>query len=284
VTDKAENAVAKPPNSAFNYFGGKGAIADWIIGHFPPHGIYCEPYGGAANVLLRKPPAKTEVYNDLNSEVVNFFRVLRTPGQRDELIRTLELTPYSREEHKLAFGPRSDDPVENARRFLVRAQMSRDKNSMKRTHETFDNRCFGPSGACSAKPSQWRQKIVNLSAVAERLQDVIIDNKPSLEAIKLYDWPNTLFYCDPPYVHSSRRTHLNAYHSFEMSDDEHAALAEALHSIKGCAVVSGYRSALYDELYKDWRRVDKRTRNQRGDVRTESMWLSPGIKRAPRLF
>lgn len=109
--------------SAIRYHGGKYRLAPWIISHFVPHRVYTEVYGGAAGVLLRKPPAAAEVYNDLDGEIVNFFRVLRNPMQARELERLLRLTPYTREEHELS--SLSDcDPIEQARRTLIRANMS----------------------------------------------------------------------------------------------------------------------------------------------------------------
>ena len=107
--------VTRPP---IRYHGGKFRIASWVISHFPAHECYVEPFGGGAGVLLQKTPAPFEVLNDLDGEVVNFFRVLRErPG---ELVRVIQLTPWSREEQRLSFEPASD-PLERARRFYVRS-------------------------------------------------------------------------------------------------------------------------------------------------------------------
>src|SRR5574343_303278 len=92
---------------ALRYFGGKFRLAPWIISQFPPHTVYVEPFGGGGSVLLRKLPAYHEVYNDLDGDVVNFFRVLRE--QPDELLRAIDLTPYSREEQRQAFDA-NDEP------------------------------------------------------------------------------------------------------------------------------------------------------------------------------
>ena len=98
---------------ALRYYGGKFRLAPWIIGHFPVHECYVEPFGGAMSVLLRKAPARYEVYNDLDREVVNLFRVLRE--RPEEFIRAIELTPYSRAEQLLAFEPAPEDELERAR-------------------------------------------------------------------------------------------------------------------------------------------------------------------------
>ena len=123
----------------------------------------------------------------------------------------------------------------------------------------------------------------NLPAVAARMADVLIENRPALEIIGIYDRPGALLYCDPPYVKNNRRSSVK-YHGHEMSDDDHVALAEALNGLKGHAVISGYRCALYDELYRGWRRVDRGALAQGGGRRTESIWLSPGVNPPPRLF
>ncbi|MDR3351761.1 MAG: DNA adenine methylase [Zoogloeaceae bacterium] len=109
--------------SALRYFGGKWAIAPWIIEHMPEHRVYVEPFGGAASVLLRKPRSKVEVYNDLDDEIVGLFRVIQSPLQCRELFRLLRRTPYSRREFELAFQ-KTDDPLIRAQRAIIRAYMS----------------------------------------------------------------------------------------------------------------------------------------------------------------
>ena len=292
VTDTAEmdletaknTAFSRPWRNAFYYFGGKGKIADWIIPHFPPHELYAEPFGGAANVLLRKRPSRYEVYNDLNGEVVNVFRVLRAPERRVELSRVMALTPVARDENEYAFsGPPTDDPVERARRFLVRAEMSIGHNPTSARNPGFDVRHETTGSAkCAPLPSRWRETVENLPAVAARMAEVVLENRPALEILNVYDRPGALFYCDPPYVADTRRS--GVYHGLEMSDEDHAALAEALNRLKGHAVISGYRCALYDELYKGWRRIDKKSIANTCGERSESIWLSPGIKPPPSLF
>ena len=100
------------------YFGGKFRLAPWIIRHFPAHQCYVEPFGGAAGVLLRKVPSQFEIYNDLDSAIVTFFRVVRE--RPDELMRALILTPFSRQEYADAYEPTTDD-LEQARRLFVLA-------------------------------------------------------------------------------------------------------------------------------------------------------------------
>ena len=113
----------KVSRSVLRYFGGKWAIAPWIIEHMPAHRVYVEPFGGAASVLLRKPRSKIEVYNDLDDEIVGIFQLLQDPAQCARLIRMLARTPYSRREFEMAFKP-STDPVIRAKRAIVRAFMA----------------------------------------------------------------------------------------------------------------------------------------------------------------
>ncbi|MFK7074022.1 DNA adenine methylase, partial [Acinetobacter baumannii] len=104
------------------YHGGKFRLATWVISHFPNHTCYTEVFGGAAGVLLQKPRAYAEVYNDLDGEIVNLFRVLRNEDQRNKLIEQLVFTPYSRDDFHEAWEP-CEDPIEKARRLIIRAQM-----------------------------------------------------------------------------------------------------------------------------------------------------------------
>jgi DNA adenine methylase len=269
-----------PPRSApFSYFGSKFMIADWIISHFPAHSIYIEPFGGSACVMIKKRPARHEVFNDLNSEVVNFFRVLREPAKLAELTRLLELTPYSREEYLAAWDrPAGLDPVEAARRFFIHCEMSFARNP--NTFTVFSK----ATTKRGSRPGCFRTRIAALPAVARRLGMVTVENMPALELLRKFDQPGALFYCDPPYVAATRTAFVGDYKSFEMAVDDHVELAAALASLKGCAVVSGYQCDLYDTLYAGWRRLDKEACTLRGEKRTESIWLSPNIPAPKRLF
>ncbi len=247
------------------YYGGKWRLAPWIISHFPPHRVYVEPFGGAASVLLRKPPADIEVYNDLDGEVVNFFRVLRE--QPDTLAQAVALTPYARSEHLQAYES-VEDSVEQARRFAVRAWQ-------------------GIAGATARWRTGWRWRLDGrivaewnrlpevIRIVAVRLRNVIIENLSADAVIRRYDTPETLFYCDPPYLPDTRSKWRSAGYRHEMSEDDHRALAGLLHSVQGMVVISGYDHALYDELYRGWAKVCTTTRTQNGGSSVECLWLSP---------
>jgi DNA adenine methylase len=271
--------VIKSP--ALRYFGGKWRLAPWIIERLPPHRIYVEPFGGAASVLIRKPPSEVEVYNDLNHDVANLFQILRDETARADLMEVLRLTPYSREEYESALVGRPADPVERARRLVVRTHMSVDKHPTIRRKSGFDIRAL--PNVCRSYPATWTNYVDGLERVVERLRLVLIESVDAFEAIKRYDKEHTLFYCDPPYLHSTRGERPEAYGEYELSRAGHVRLAEVLRGLAGVAVVSGYRCGLYDELYAGWTRHDRTAQGNFGKRHKESLWVSPGAKPA-RLF
>lgn len=264
---------ALPTRPPLRYHGGKWRAAPFILSHLPEHHSYVEPYGGGASLLLRKEPSAVEVYNDLGGSVVRFFRVLRE--QPVELIRAIHLTPYARAEFVLAREP-SDDDLEAARRFYVLSWQGRGGPTAKwntgwRFQRTIDNRQYN----CAS----W-DDTEHLWAVAGRLKAVQIECDTALAVIARYDRPGTLFVCDPPYVASTRSKWQSAAYEHEMRDSDHAALAQALHGIAGMAVVCGYPSPLYAEIYRDWEHVDYQSLTDVATARTERLWLSPAAARA----
>lgn len=261
------------PRSALRYFGGKWALAPWIIGHMPAHRVYVEPFGGAASVLLRKPRSRVEVYNDLDGEVVGIFRALQDPAQCRELIRKLRRTPYSRREFERAFEA-SAEPIERSRRAIVRAYMAFHHSALfnpKKT--TFADARHNHGG--SPKSSEWASYPRTLAAVCRRLRGVVIEHGDALRVIRVQDSPDTLFFVDPPYVASTRDR--GSVYRHEMDDARHAELLALLRGIRGRAMVSGYASALYDGLLHGWRRVERRhyAAGQGMSARTEVLWISP---------
>ncbi len=219
-----------------------------------------------ASVLLQKPRSQIEVYNDLYGEVVNLFRVVRDRGE--DLKKVLEATPFARDEYVLSHDF-TDDPVENARRFVVRIQQGRGSGSgyKKRGFDAFHHQN-------GHHVRSWRKHSEVIPSITERMKDVIIENRPAIEVISQQDRPETLFYVDPPYL-LNERTREKVY-AVEMSEDDHHELALALNKIKGMAIVSGYSSSLYDEeLYYNWRRVERQHLAGGAAKRTEVLWLSP---------
>lgn len=269
---------------AFSWYGGKFSHLKFLLPILDaiPHQHYCEPFGGSAAVLLNKPPANIETYNDLDSEVVNFFRVLRDLELRDSLIWAIRFTPYSREEFRRALEP-ADDPQERARRFFVRARQVR--AGLAATHMANVSAWQYDRNRCRYQMSSAISKMLNaiehLSDIAVRFLTVQIENDTALKVIERYDSEGTLFYLDPPYPHESRGKHSNGY-AHEMNDQDHEQLAEKLHGIQGKAVISGYRCELMDRLYATWQRIDAKLKpspasgraGRKQTLRQECVWLN----------
>lgn len=264
---------------ALRYHGGKFRLAPWIQQFFPPHGCYVEPFGGAAGVLLQKPRAYAEVYNDLDSDIVNFFRVLRDPGLRADLIEACRLTPYAREEFGQAYEP-TDDMLERARRTCVRAAMG-----------------FGSAGATKATTGfrtdtrrkygtaqhNWADYPAAIGAIGERFAGVLIENRPAIEVLQAHDGPDTLHFVDPPYVHETRVMRVSGGYRHEMDDGAHRLLLEALSAVDGMVVLCGYRTELYDSALSAWERHETVARISAGRgtaTRTEVVWLNPACSAA----
>ncbi|WP_082908948.1 DNA adenine methylase [Chloroflexus islandicus] len=258
----------------FGWYGGKFNHLDWLLPLLPACHHYCEPFGGSAAVLLNRDPAPVETYNDIDGDVVNFFRVLR--DHYEELTRAIALTPFSREEFYLAiYGDDHDlSDLERARRFFVRARQARTGLAQTATLGRWANCKQTSRAGMSGVVSRWLGSIEGLADIAERLLRVQIENRPAIDVIQLYDDPDTLFYCDPPYVHASRGDN-NAY-SFEMDEQAHRELARVLHQCRGKVAISGYRCELMDQLYRDWRRYDAPLKQCHSvkQVRQESVWMN----------
>ena len=260
---------------AIRYHGGKWKLAPHIIRHFPDHRVYTEAFGGGASVLLRKPRTYAEIYNDLDGELVNLFRVLRDDG--DRLTNLLELTPFTREEFEVSHEP-SDDPIETARRTVIRSFMGFGSSAI---HKPSGFRaCSNRSGTTPAH--DWVNYPKNLKALIERLQGVTIENRQAIAMIRQHDAPESLHYVDPPYVHSTRTngasTSVEQYRH-EMTDEQHRELAEVLHGVKGMVALSGYPSPLYEELYGDWPTIQINAFADGARPRIEQLWLSPNCQK-----
>lgn len=250
--------------TAFKYPGGKVRISSWVTSFFPRHKIYVEPFGGAAGVLLNKAPSPLEVYNDLNSDAVNFFTVLRDKEKAAELIRRLRLTPYAREEYDNAYMPPEGDDIERARALIVRSGMG-----------------IGSLGALTSKPlcfaaetkkfrgeaKAFVNRVEKMSEIAERFRSVVIECRDALELIPRYDTPDTLWYLDPPY---------NCRYSFRYPDTiDQEAMLGVFKKVSGYVVLSGYMSELYADELAGWH-METRTNQTFGHKdKEECLWLSP---------
>lgn len=259
---------------AFGWYGGKFNHLGWLLPLLPRCHHYCEPFGGSGAVLVNREPSPVETYNDIDGEVVNFFRVLR--DRKEELIEAIGLTPFSREEffRSLSANGGVVSDFERARRFFVRARQARTGLAQTASLGRWAN-CKNTSRAGMAGVvSRWLGSVAELPAIALRLLRVQIENRPAVEVVRLYDGPDSLFYCDPPYVHSTRGD--SKAYGFEMDEAGHRELAEVLRGCQGKVAISGYRCQLMDELYEGWRRYDASPKNCHSikKLRQEALWMN----------
>ena len=280
--------VEAPTRPALRWHGGKWLLAPWIIAHFPEHRVYTEVYGGAASVLLRKLRSYAEIYNDLDGDVVSLFRVLRDPAQGQELRRRLELTPFAREEFKNSYQP-TEDPVEQARRLVIRSFMGFGTNAASGKGFQGGFRCEtdrkwldctktgfrAASNLSGTTPAHdWVNYPNCLEAITKRFRAVVIEQRPALEVLEQHDKPMALHYVDPPYVHATRKPRQHKNYTHEMTDQDHRDLAGVLKGLKGMVVLSGYPSDLYAELYGYWHQVTRAARADGARKRVEVLWLN----------
>lgn len=264
---------------AFGWYGGKFSHLDWLLPQLPDCTHYCEPFAGSGAVLLNREPSPVETYNDIDGEVVNFFKVLRE--DKEALIEQIALTPFSREEFGNACLLSPDlSAIERARRFYIRARQVRTGLAQTASIGRWANCKNTSRSGMSGVVSRWLGGIEQLDFIAERLLRVQIENRPAIDVIKLYDSKGTLFYCDPPYIHKTRGD--TKSYGFEMNDNDHRELAAVLNSIDGKAAISNYECELMEELYpaQKWKKIfcPEKTIHSTKDVRQEVLWVNYNIE------
>jgi DNA adenine methylase len=262
-----------PSRPVLRYYGGKWRLAPWIISHFPAHRVYVEPFGGAASVLMRKPRSHAEVYNDLDGEIANVFRVLRDRQLAAALREAVRLTPFARSEYLAAYLP-AHDSVEQARRTLVKAWMGYGSGGLVESSAGF--RVALSMRRHTAK--EWAGYARHIDDFAERLAGVFIESRPASALMAQYDEPDALWFLDPPYLGETRGARHRYRHDFTEAD--HIALAEQARALRGRVILSGYASPLYDELYAGWTTRSRPARDALSQQRTEVLWLNPACAEA----
>lgn len=271
-------ATARPRRPIVRYHGGKWRLGTWIISHFPEHRTYVEPFGGGASVLLRKDPCYVEVYNDLDAEVVNLFRVLRDPAASAELERAVALTPFARAEFDSFYAGEHDSPVERARRLLIVSHMGYGTAAMRSSARGIPQRTGFRANTRRTRttPSHdWTGMPAVIKDVAARMLGVVIEQRPAAQVMRSHDAPDTLHYVDPPYPHSTRCNTARWNYRHELTDNDHRDLAGVLHGLSGYVVLSGYPCDLYDrELYPDWVRIENPATKDGGRPSTEVLWVN----------
>lgn len=245
------------------YPGSKHRIAAWITAQFPRHRIYCEPFCGSLTVLFAKPRSPLEIVNDRDGRICGLFRVLR--DQPAALIRLIALTPFARDEFR-SCQELSADPVEDARRVLVRCWQSVGSIYSTRTGWKLDSRPRKPASLVWAKLPE------RLAAVVERLQGVQIENCDALDLMGRLNEADVLHYLDPPYPETVRRAQLYAE---EMpSPADHEVLLAAARAHPGPVIISSYDNRLYQDMLGDWECRRIRAFALTGQERTECLWLN----------
>lgn len=268
-------------STPFPYFGGKSQLATWILRFFPPHHRYVEVFGGSAAVLFAKPASPIEVFNDVDSGLVEFFRVLRDPALFGEFFRRVQLMPYSRQEWRdsKATWASVDDPVERAVRWYVVARWS--FSGSWGTSWSYDLHEYNARGP--AHIAKWLGVLDELPRFHHRLARVFIEHDDFRAILARFDGADTLYYCDPPYVPETRTA---SRYLHELTLGDHRELVDQLLTVEGMVVLSGYANKSYGVLESaGWRRIDKdvplRSKNHRltaGERRRESLWLNPACQ------
>lgn len=253
--------------SVLKYPGAKWGIADWIIGFFPEHHSYLEPFFGSGGVFFKKRRSNIETINDVDGEVINLFECIREDPEK--LARRIYFTPYAREIYNQAFsGEAPEDRYERAVRLMVRCNMGL---GFRTTGERvgWKNDVASRERAYAAKT--WADLPNLLIEAAERLRGVQVECSPAAELIERFNAPNVLVYCDPPYVLSTRR---GKQYRCEMTDNEHLHLLNVLKRHKGPALISGYQNPMYDAELRGWHRETVTTTDQLSQLKQEILWMN----------
>lgn len=258
-------------NTVLKYPGSKWSTAEWIISKFPPGYeklTYVEPYMGSLAVFFNKNRSVIETVNDIDSNVVNLFRVIREHPA--EMAKLIKLTPWAREEYKNSYE-QTDEPLEKARRFLVRMWMAIGAKSSDITG--FRNVIKGINGNLS----HWNNRLPDrILEAAERLQHtetcvVQIESQPALQLIERYNRENVLMYIDPPYLLSTRSKRI---YKHEMNDQDHVELLKILYKSKAKILLSGYENDMYNSMLEGWHKESVNCLKEAGLQATETLWMN----------
>ena len=265
-------------NAVIKYPGAKWSMAQWIIYHFPVHHSYLEPFFGSGAVLFTKERSPIETVNDLDGDVVNLFEWIRKDPER--LAHAIYWTPYAREVYDRAWAAQrtEKDPFQRAVDFYARMMMG---HGFRTTGEKvgWKNDVQGREKAYAAK--RWCETPQAIFRGAERLRGVQIENRPAVELIQRFNFPNVLIYADPPYVLGTRH---GKQYKCEMLDADHMDLLDVLKAHKGPVLLSGYDNPLYNDALRGWYREDRTAYAQTATARREVLWMNFESLRQEKLF
>lgn len=265
-------------NAVVKYPGAKWSIANWVIEHFPPHHSYLEPFFGSGAVLFTKERSPIETVNDRDDDVVNLFDWIRKDPER--LAETIYWTPYARTAYERAWEAQhtETDSFQRAVDFYARLMMG---HGFRLTGEKvgWKNDVQGREAAYAAK--YWCKTPDIIKEAAERLRGVQIENRPALELIGRFNYPNVLIYADPPYLLGTRH---GKQYRHEMTDADHRDLLDALKAHRGPVLLSGYDSELYNDALKGWHKDEATAQAQTATKRREILWMNFEPEWQERLF
>ncbi len=260
-------------NIVLRYPGGKQKIAKWIIGHFPTHHSYIEPFAGSMAVLLNKEPSAIETVNDMDWNVCNLFNCIKRDSEK--LARYVAMTPYARDEYDNAFKIGINDllcdadPLEKATRFLIQCWQGHGvrTNGYK---VGWKNDVQGRENMYAVY--NWYRLPEWIIGVVDRLKQVQIENRPALEVIKRFWYPNVFAYLDPPYPLGTRTA---KQYKHEMTDEEHVELLETMLQFPGKVIISSYDNDMYNDLLKGWYKDSTGGYAEyHGEDRKEFIWMN----------
>jgi len=260
----------------FRWAGSKYQLLPWIYHHFPVHHCFVDVFGGSGIVTLHKKPSKIEVFNDLDSGLINFFLVIQKPETFKQFTEKVQWTLYSRELFTKYHDTwkEQEDLVEKAYQWWCVARMAY------RGIWRDGKKTWQASHSLSVRNTNITKDF--FITLHKRLEKVHIENRSFEEIISLYDHTETLFYLDPPYPENTRKTHGKLYEN-ESTKDLHINLVNLLLNIKGMAVLSGYETEVYVPLLEaGWRLETKHFKSSlaKGKVgynknRVECLYISP---------
>lgn len=270
-----DKSIISPP---ITWFGSKSRLVKKITSYFPNHTTFVDVFGGSGAVLLGKKPSRVEVYNDINKKLVSLFRVLSDKNKSNELLKRLEYTPYSRSEFEFC---RDNIEVETDEVELARMMIVVQRQSHGGLAKTWSHCIDASAVGCSASVRKFHAGIARIKDIHYRIRRVQVENLDWQELIEKYDRENTLFYLDPPYIHSTR---VDGKYEYELNDNDHSQIVLVLQNIKGKAILSGYDHPIYNPLVESgWTRIAIETiayssRYREKPNRIEYLWISPNCK------